>query len=77
MFFLLFANSVYTHKLHQAEQIFNKIVEHEVGLVWHLFLLQLSVLSTSVTHLLLLQLFELVSLLVVQLSCLYLAVGMY
>jgi hypothetical protein len=45
------------------------------ALVWHLFLPQVSVLFMSVIRLLLLQLFELVSLLVVRPGCLYLAVG--
>jgi len=47
-----------------------------VGLLWRCFYPQVSLLFTSVTHLLLLQLFELGSLLVVQLGCLYLVVGM-
>ena len=48
-----------------------------VDLVWHLFFPQVLVLFMSVTHLLLLRLFELVSLLVVQLGCLYLEAEMY
>ena len=48
-----------------------------IGLVWHLFLPQVSALFMSVAHLLLLRLFELASLWLVQFGCLYLAVGMY
>jgi hypothetical protein len=39
--FLLVENSVYTHKLHQTEQIFNKVVEHKATF----FILILFVLS--------------------------------
>ena len=48
-----------------------------VVLPWRLFLLLVLVLFMSVVRLLLLQLFGLVSLLVVQFGCLYLVGGMY
>jgi len=48
-----------------------------IGLVWRLFLPQVSALFISVAHLLLLRLIELASLSVVQFGCLCQIVGMY
>ena len=45
--------------------------------MWRLFLPQVLELFMNVKHLVLLQLFELVNLLVVALGCLYLVAGMY